>query len=59
MERQESKPSLSPDDIRRIPTDRALLVNGTDPAAAVRLIPYWQRGWRPLARTTTVRSALA
>lgn len=59
MERQESRPSLSPDDIRRIPTDRALLVNGTDPAAAVRLIPYWRRGWRPLTHTTPARSALA
>lgn len=59
MERQETKPSLSPDDIRRIPTDRALLINGNDPAAAVKLIPYWERGWKPRSRTTTARSALA
>lgn len=47
-ERREDRPALSVDDIRRIPMDRALLVSGSNPVAAVRLIPYWKRGWRAM-----------
>lgn len=45
MERSDVRPSLRPDDVRRIPRSRALLISYSVQAAAVTLTPYWQRGW--------------
>jgi type IV secretion system protein VirD4 len=46
MERHETKPVLSADDVRRIPSRRALLVVGSDQAASVALVPWWERGYK-------------
>lgn len=45
MERVNKKATLSVDAVRRIPQDRCLLVTSNIRPAAVRLIPYWKRGW--------------
>lgn len=45
MTRKEDKATLKPDEIRRIPVDRALVIAGSSKAAAVRLVPWWRRGW--------------
>ncbi|RBP98831.1 type IV secretory system conjugative DNA transfer family protein [Bifidobacterium xylocopae] len=45
MERRETRVALKPNEIRRIPKDRAILITGSDPAAAVELTPFWNRGW--------------
>jgi type IV secretory pathway TraG/TraD family ATPase VirD4 len=46
-EHGELRPVLSPDEIRRLPPGRALLITHSIQAVNVQLIPYWQRGWTP------------
>lgn len=48
MERHERDNDLESDDIRRIPLGRALMITGTEQAAAITLEPWWTRGWKPL-----------
>lgn len=53
-ERSENKYALTPEDVRTIAPKCALLITHNIPAAAVLLIPYWQRGYQPLVDDTSV-----
>lgn len=46
MERHDRQPVLSPDQIRMIPSDRALLISGSEQAACIGLQPWWERGYK-------------
>lgn len=48
---EHTEPVLDESHIREIPSGMCLLISKNQPSAVVELIPYWDRGYEPLANT--------